>query len=297
MLNVMMHLRHNSIRWISVIAFLGAIVYVGMSWKKVPESVAVDRVSHSEESTTPSAQSIQSMTLGAKNFFNVKSERNEAPASGFPEFPPSADETKPLARIIVMGTFVSARNSAVILKDLTGDSVLLLQEGQRIKSSRERIARIDAQGIVLSSRFGRRRIAVGENSADVELAQSPSVGNAPNPTTPVTAQEASESTDASVDALASVSTSASKLFGSTDAEPAMRGGQMVGVRVGSPDANSIIAAAGVAKGDVITSINDIQLDSMSTAYRILDRLSGAKQIEINVERNGSTMPLFYFGGF
>ncbi len=70
------------------------------------------------------------------------------------------------------------------------------------------------------------------------------------------------------------------------AEPFMENGGIVGFKMSQIDDGSIYAKAGVANGDVITSINGSELNSVAGSIALLRSLKGADHLEVEIKRDG-----------
>ncbi len=71
-------------------------------------------------------------------------------------------------------------------------------------------------------------------------------------------------------------------------QPARVGDQLKGYRVYPGRDRSAFTAAGLRPGDLVTSVNGVQLDDPAKALQMLGELSGAGQVNLVVERGGQT---------
>ncbi len=76
-----------------------------------------------------------------------------------------------------------------------------------------------------------------------------------------------------------------------NAQPVMENGRMAGVRLtGGPNA-ALIAQLGLQPTDVVTSINNVPLDSMGRATQVVDSLKNANRVTVTVNRDGKPVTL------
>jgi membrane-associated protease RseP (regulator of RpoE activity) len=66
--------------------------------------------------------------------------------------------------------------------------------------------------------------------------------------------------------------------------PAFRDGVAVGFKLFSIRPDSIYAELGIQNGDIVTSINDLDLNSPEKALEIYSKLKGARRFDIGIER-------------
>lgn len=73
--------------------------------------------------------------------------------------------------------------------------------------------------------------------------------------------------------------------------PVMENGRMTGVRLsGGPNA-ALIGQLGLQPSDVVTSINNVPLDSMARATQVVDTLKNANRVTVTVMRDGKPVTL------
>lgn len=82
-----------------------------------------------------------------------------------------------------------------------------------------------------------------------------------------------------------------ELMRQVSAMPVMENGRMTGVRLsGGPNA-ALIGQLGLQPTDVVTSINNVPLDSMARATQVVDTLKNANRVTVTVMRNGKPVTL------
>lgn len=83
----------------------------------------------------------------------------------------------------------------------------------------------------------------------------------------------------------------SKILMQATAEPFFENGQIVGFLMSQIDEGSIFQKSGVIDGDIITKINDQELNSIASSVKLLQSLKGAKQVEVHLRRSGQTLKI------
>lgn len=73
--------------------------------------------------------------------------------------------------------------------------------------------------------------------------------------------------------------------------PAFVNGRMRGVRVSTGRDSDILEKAGLKPSDIVTAVNGIPLDSPTRQTELLSSLRDARQVQIDVERDGKTIKL------
>lgn len=82
-----------------------------------------------------------------------------------------------------------------------------------------------------------------------------------------------------------------ELMRQINAQPVMENGRMAGVRLsGGPNA-ALIAQLGLQPTDIVTSINNVPLDSMGRATQVVDSLKNASRVTVTVNRDGKPVTL------
>ena len=75
------------------------------------------------------------------------------------------------------------------------------------------------------------------------------------------------------------------------AEPYQENGKLVGYRITPKQNPEILEAQGIVAGDVITRVNDIQLNSQKQGIRALRNAVRADNLEVMVLRDGIEIPI------
>lgn len=82
-----------------------------------------------------------------------------------------------------------------------------------------------------------------------------------------------------------------RILAETAVAPVMEEGRVVGVQVTRLPEGSLLTDAGLRTGDVLTRINDTDIDGMATLIALWPRLQSASELRAVVRRNGQTFSL------
>jgi type II secretion system protein C len=82
-----------------------------------------------------------------------------------------------------------------------------------------------------------------------------------------------------------------RILAETAVAPVMEEGRVVGVQVTRLPEGSLLTDAGLRTGDVLTRINDTDIDGMGTLIGLWPRLQTATELRATVLRNGQTFSL------
>jgi len=82
-----------------------------------------------------------------------------------------------------------------------------------------------------------------------------------------------------------------RILAETAVAPVMEEGRVVGVQVTRLPEGSLLTDAGLRTGDVLTRINDTEIDGMGTLIGLWPRLQSASELRATVLRNGQPFSL------
>jgi type II secretion system protein C len=82
-----------------------------------------------------------------------------------------------------------------------------------------------------------------------------------------------------------------RILAETAVVPVLEDGRVVGVQVTRLPEGSLLTDAGLRTGDVLTRINDTQIDGMATLIGLWPRLQAASELRAVVVRNGQPFSL------
>jgi general secretion pathway protein C len=82
-----------------------------------------------------------------------------------------------------------------------------------------------------------------------------------------------------------------RILAETAVVPVMQDGRVTGVQVTRVPEGSLLTDAGLRTGDVITRINDTDIDGMATLIGLWPRLQSATELRATVVRNGQPVSL------
>jgi type II secretory pathway component PulC len=82
-----------------------------------------------------------------------------------------------------------------------------------------------------------------------------------------------------------------RILAETAIAPVTEDGRVVGVQITRLPEGSLLTDAGLRTGDVLTRINDTEVDGMATLIGLWPRLQNASELNAVVRRNGQTFSL------
>jgi general secretion pathway protein C len=84
---------------------------------------------------------------------------------------------------------------------------------------------------------------------------------------------------------------ANRILAETTLVPAMDGGRVAGFTLSRVPEGTLLTDAGLRPGDVLTSVNDVPIDSMATLIGLWPRLQNERTVRAVVLRNGQPVTL------
>jgi type II secretory pathway component PulC len=155
-----------------------------------------------------------------------------------------------------------------------------------------RLASVSADGVVLD--FGPERVELRLPTAAAAPAL-PRQAAASRPSLPPGAPPEDPETPARemsrVEVQRRLGEEIPRILAETAASPVMEEGRVVGVQVTRVPEGSLLTDAGLRTGDVVTRINDTDIDGMATLIGLWPRLQSASELRAVVRRNGQTFSL------
>jgi type II secretory pathway component PulC len=94
-----------------------------------------------------------------------------------------------------------------------------------------------------------------------------------------------------VQVQARLGTEMNRILSETAIVPVMEEGRVAGVQVTRIPEGRLLTDAGLRAGDVITRINDTEIDGMATLIGLWPRLQSASELRATVLRNGQPVSL------
>lgn len=82
-----------------------------------------------------------------------------------------------------------------------------------------------------------------------------------------------------------------QLMRQINAQPVMENGRMAGVRLTGGPSAALVAQLGLQPSDIVTSINNVPLDSMARANQVVQSLTNANRVTVTVNRDGKPVTL------
>jgi type II secretion system protein C len=164
--------------------------------------------------------------------------------------------------------------------------------------------RVVAEG---ETAFGARLVGIGAESVTIEsegrtlelrLTSAPAFASAPPPPPPAlppgAPPEDPETPAREMDrrqVQARLGEEMTRILAETAMAPVMEEGRIVGMQVTRIPEGSLLTDAGLRAGDVVTRINDTEIDGMATLIGLWPRLQGATELRAVVLRGGQPVSL------
>ena len=186
-----------------------------------------------------------------------------------------------LAGVVVGST--PARSSAILT---SGGKTRVVAVGESAFGAR--LVSVAADGVVLERDGERRELRL---PATVVASALPRHGNAmARPSLPAGAPPEDPETPAremsKVEVQRRLGEEIPRILAETAVVPVMEDGRVVGVQVTRLPEGSLLTDAGLRAGDILTRINDTEIDGMATLIGLWPRLQSASELRAVVVRNG-----------
>ncbi len=200
-----------------------------------------------------------------------------------PPAPSAAPEDLAVAGVVVGRT--PERSSAILT---AGGRTRVVAVGESAFGGR--LVSVSADGVALE--FGAERVRLrlptaAPAPAPLAAPARPSVPSGAPPEDPETpAREMSR-----VEVQRRLGEEIPRILAETAVVPVMEEGRVVGVQITRLPEGSLLTDAGLRTGDVLTRINDTDIDGMATLIGLWPRLQSASELRAVVRRNGQTFSL------
>jgi len=185
-----------------------------------------------------------------------------------------------VAGVVVGGT--PARSSAILT---SGGKTRVVAVGESAFGAR--LVSVAADAVVLERDGERRELRLPTTVAAPSL---PRPANAARPSLPAGAPPEDPETPARemnrVEVQRRLGEEIPRILAETAVVPVMEDGRVVGVQVTRLPEGSLLTDAGLRAGDVLTRINDTEIDGMATLIGLWPRLQSASELRAVVVRNG-----------
>jgi type II secretion system protein C len=200
---------------------------------------------------------------------------------------PPAAAPKDLAVAGVVVGRTPERSSAILT---SGGRTRVVAVGENVFGGR--LASVSADGVALD--FGAERVELRLPTA-VAASALPRPAAAARPSLPAGAPPEDPETPARemnrVEVQRRLGEEIPRILAETAVAPVMEEGRVVGVQVTRLPEGSLLTDAGLRTGDVLTRINDTDIDGMATLIGLWPRLQSASELRAVVRRNGQTFSL------
>jgi len=152
--------------------------------------------------------------------------------------------------------------------------------------------------VILSNRGKEEKLSLPENVQPIAMRPLPQANNSSQGQSSNGAQADGQQAGAPVDLPTTpgalrdtLARNPSMLGRIVAAEPYQENGKLLGYRITPKQNPEILEAQGILSGDVITRVNNIQLNSQKQGIRALRNAVKAQALEITVLRDGAEIPL------
>ena len=195
--------------------------------------------------------------------------------------------------ITIMGTIIQSKtdDNVALIKESNGTVVALKKDF--VTSAKFKVLGINSKYLELKNESGKLYWVYRDKFAmnDSKSQSQGSPVSAPTPPSVVIKEEGFERRDNVVKMTESyrdkiVKEDLSKILMQATAEPYFENGQIVGFLVSQIDEGSIYQKSGIIDGDIITKINEQELNSIASSVKLLQSLKGAKHIDVELKRAG-----------
>ena len=186
----------------------------------------------------------------------------------------------------LLGTICSndPAESVAVVKDSKARETLVLRTHDSIQDGAARVMRIECKRVVLREKGKLRELALSEDDApkvkSSRVASSRPAGRKAAKRPP---RRARRSEAAAGRAPTGAMRAAAKLFSEAQILPKYDSGEMVGVQINAIQPDSMFERLGFAEGDVITKLNDIDIDSPEQSARVLAEFSEATEFTVELD--------------
>lgn len=166
-----------------------------------------------------------------------------------------------------------------ILKEIYADRIILL------RNNRYETLRLPKEGLPDT---GSSRSTASRSSRSSVSSPRNQVARLPSSGTGVTTTVTGEAAAVLRDYREKLINDPQSVMNAVRAEPYRKNGQLAGYRVFPGADRGLMDKVGLQPGDVVTSVNGIELDSPLKGLEIMKNLSDASEVSVNVVRNGAT---------
>jgi type II secretion system protein C len=186
----------------------------------------------------------------------------------------------------LMGTICSNNptESLAVVQDSKARETLVLRVHDSIQDDAARVTRIECKRIVLREGGKLRELALDEDDPKGPSSSRTASARTPSRKAAQRSSRRSRRTKPSVDRGPSgAMRAAAKLFSEAQILPKYESGEMVGVQINAIQPDSMFERLGFAEGDVITKLNDIDIDSPEQSARVLAEFSEATEFTVELD--------------
>jgi type II secretory pathway component PulC len=198
--------------------------------------------------------------------------------------------------ITIMGAIIqkAAADNVALIKDSAGAVKAVKRD--HVILDKYKVVAVTAQYVELITRDSKRYFVYQDKFADMlavkTVASGPGLGGAPDQFK----EDGFERDKGKIKMTAIyrdrlVKEDLAKVLMQATAEPFVENGAIVGFKMSQIDPDTIYSKSGVVDGDVITSINGQELNSVAGAISLLKTLKGAEHVDVEVRRGSGTQKI------
>jgi general secretion pathway protein C len=186
----------------------------------------------------------------------------------------------------LLGTICSndPAESVAVVQDAKERETLVLRVHDSIQGNAARVTRIECKRIVLREGGKLRELALEEDAPKRPTAtRTASSRTSSRKATKRSSRRARRSGPTNDRAPSGAMRAAAKLFSEAQILPKYDAGEMIGVQINAIQPDSTFERLGFAEGDVITKLNDIEIDSPEQSARVLAEFSEATEFTVELD--------------
>ncbi len=190
----------------------------------------------------------------------------------------------------LLGTICSnnPERSVAVVQDRKARENLVLKVNDPIQGNAASVERIECRRIVLRERGKLRELALAEDVVKIPTpARSTSSRKSTASSSRRQARKARRSLSPTPGQRAGSMRAAAKIFSEAQILPKYEEGEMVGVQINAIQPGGMFEQLGFSEGDVITRLNDIEINSPEESARVLAEFS--ENTEFTVELDDGTV--------
>ena len=221
-----------------------------------------------------------------RNIFNVEGKIPDPFDQGMMDCFSQAKQSQ--APITLLGTIVMGEDhlSTALIEEASGTNKFAVKPGEFFFNNQYQVIKIDRKRLcfMVSSNQEYEYIEVSDTPTDIHLGVSNQDGIIAHSDTNFTVKKSFIN-----DKLNQLT----ELLQTAKADPYIEGGQFKGFVIQSVDPSSPFAQLGIRPHDILTGVNDIELDNQGKGLEAFNQLRNSPKIILKVMRNGQPTIITY----